>query len=125
MLEVAMITTLRIGVLAPISPEDKLTPTEQNDGIGGPIKSSLIKSWREAFRTMPERHLIDHVQFNMSCQQKLEPRQLIRLLQEVSTLLYVKAMKNTGKELSFEVMGCEDVKKKAWLEASFPGKKEG
>jgi hypothetical protein len=36
--------------------------------------------------------------------------------------MYMKAKRNMGRELAFEVTGCDE-KKKEWLEKSFPGAK--
>jgi hypothetical protein len=36
--------------------------------------------------------------------------------------MHIKAIRNLGRELAFEVTGC-DQKKKEWLETSLPGAK--
>lgn len=117
----ASIQMLRIEIFGPVS-SGQLTPTELNGGVDGPTISSLIQAWREAFRSLPDLHQIRHVQFDMSCRDKHEPRQIIRFLQEISTVIYIKAKRNLGRELVFEVIGCEQ-EKKTWLEASLPGKR--
>lgn len=122
-LRFASIAILEVGILAPITLDDELTPEELNGGIDGPVLSSLIKSWREAFRSLPEKHAIQRVRFNMRCQQYHEPRHIVRLLQEVSTGMYMKAKRAMGRQLVFEATGCEDDAKKRWLEASLPGPK--
>lgn len=120
-LETASIEILRIGILAPISPGE-LTPKELNGGVDGPTMSSLIQEWREAFRSIPDLHSIERVEFDMRCREPHEPRHIVRFLQEVSTVMYMKVRKNMGRELIFEVTGCER-RKKTWLEASLPGEK--
>ncbi|PPJ55282.1 hypothetical protein CBER1_04270 [Cercospora berteroae] len=122
-LRFASIAILKVGILAPITVEDELTPEELNGGIDGPVLSSLIKSWREAFRSLPEKHAIQRVRFNMRCQQNHEPRHIVRLLQEVSTGMYMKAKRATSRQLVFEATGCEDEAKERWREASLPGPK--
>ncbi|CAK1360475.1 hypothetical protein CB0940_06523 [Cercospora beticola] len=123
-LRLASIAILEVGILAPITLEDELTPEELNGGTDGPVLSSLIKSWREAFRSLPEKHAIQRVRFNMRCQQNHEPRHIVRLLQEVSTGMYMKAKRAMGRQLVFEATGCEDDAKKRWLEASLPAVKK-
>lgn len=120
-LPITSIQILRIGILAPISPGD-LTPTELNGGVDGPAMSSLIQEWRQAFRSIPDVHSIERVQFDMRCREKHEPRHIVRLLQEISTVMYMKARRNLGRELGFEVLGCDE-RKTQWLEASLPGGK--
>lgn len=112
---------LRIEIFGPVS-SGQLTLTELNGGVDGPTMSPLIQAWREAFRSLPDLHRIRHVQFDMSCRDKHEPRHIIRFLQEISTVIYIKAKRNLGRELVFEVIGCEQ-EKKTWLEASLPGKR--
>lgn len=117
----ASIVAIRVAILAPLSPEVELTPEELNGGIEGPVVSTLVKSWREAFRTIPDTHALQRVEFDMRCPQRVEPRHVVRLLQEVSTVLYIKA-KRQGRAMEFKAVGCEDYKgKKEWLESSLPG----
>jgi hypothetical protein len=120
-----LITTLRIGILAPISPNEELTPSEENGDIHGPVMSSLVQNWRDAFNRFPERHPIERVHFDMQCALPLERRHIAHLLQQVGTAMYVKAKRTTGRELVFKVVGCQDAKKNRWLEECLPGKKEG
>ncbi|TIA84834.1 hypothetical protein D6C76_01448 [Aureobasidium pullulans] len=119
--DLVSVQILRIEIFGPVS-SGQLTPTELNGGVDGPTISPLIQAWREAFRSLPDLHQIRHVQFDMSCRDKHEPRQIIRFLQEISTVIYIKAKRNLGRELVFEVIGCEQ-EKKTWLEASLPGKR--
>ncbi|GIZ46015.1 hypothetical protein CKM354_000915800 [Cercospora kikuchii] len=123
-LRFASMAILEVGILAPITLEDELTLEELNGGIDGPVLSSLTKSWREAFRSLPEKHAIQCVRFNMRCQQTHEPRYIVRLLQEVSTGMYMKAKRAMGRKLVFEATGCKNDAKKRWLEASLPGAKD-
>ncbi|KAI4948286.1 hypothetical protein J4E91_006281 [Alternaria rosae] len=111
------IKELRIGIFAPISSDDELTLEEKNGHIAGPVTSSLIEAWRTAFRCIPERHCVERVQFDMRCEQPLMIRHVVRLLQEV-------AKRTMGRELVFGVVGCQDVEKDRWLEASLPGEKD-
>jgi hypothetical protein len=120
-IETAAIQMLRIELLDSISPGD-LTATKLNGGVDGPTMFSLLQAWREAYRGLPELHSIERVQFDLSCQERLELRQIVRFLQEISTVMYMKAKRNMGRELAFEVTGCDE-KKKEWLEKSFPGAK--
>lgn len=117
----ASIQMLRIEIFGPVS-SGQLTPTELNGGVDGPTISSLIQAWREAFRSLPDLHQIRHVQFDMSCRVKHEPRHITRFLQEISTVIYIKAKRNLGRGLVFEVIGCEQ-EKKTRFEASLPGKR--
>lgn len=119
-LPVTSIRPLHIKILAPISPDDKLTPEEKNGGIDGPVMSSLVQAWRDAFRCIPAQHHIECVTFDMKCKQPCELRHIVRLLQEVSTGMYMKTKGNTGRELVFDVMGCE--RQRRWLLANLPGK---
>lgn len=125
-LDPTSIKELRLGILATVTSEVELTPTELNGGIDGPFMSALIKSWREAFRSIPPTHSIEKVQFDMHCPgDRHEPRHIIRLLQEVSTVMSMKAKRNLGREVAFEAVGCVDEEKRKWLQASLPkgGKK--
>lgn len=119
--DLVSVQMLRIIIFGPVS-SGQLTPTELNGGVDGPTMSPLIQAWREAFRSLPDLHRIKHVQFDMSCRDKHEPRHIIRFLQEISTVMYIKAKRNLGREVVFEVIGCEQ-EKKTWLEASLPGKR--
>jgi hypothetical protein len=119
-----LITTLRIGILAPISPNEELTPAEENGDIHGPVMSSLVQNWRDAFSRFPERHPIERVQFDMQCALPPQKRHIAHLLQQVGTVMYVKVKRTTGRELVFNVVGCQDAKKERWLEGCLPGKKE-
>lgn len=119
-LPLASIAALRVGILAPLSSQVELTPEELNGSIEGPVMSNLVQSWREAFRTIPDTHVLQRVEFDMRCPQRVEPRHIVRLLQEVSTVLYIKA-KRQSREMQFRTVGCEEYKgKKEWLEGSFP-----
>jgi hypothetical protein len=120
-LDVSSIMILRIGILAPVLP-GMLTPQEQNGGVDGPTMSSLVQKWREAFRSIPDLHYIERVQFDMRCREPHEPRHIVRFLQEISTVLYMKARRNLGREMVFEIVGCGEAKRR-WLEASLPGEK--
>ncbi|THY08445.1 hypothetical protein D6D03_01128 [Aureobasidium pullulans] len=119
--DLVSVQMLRIEIFGPVS-SGQLTPTELNGGVDGPTISPLIQAWREAFRSLPDLHQIRHVQFDMSCRDKHEPRHIIRFLQEISTAMYIKAKRNLGREMVFEVIGCEQ-EKKTWLEASLPGQR--
>lgn len=121
-LPLASIAALRVGILAPLSPEVEMTPEELNGGIEDAVMSNLVQSWREAFRTIPDTHALQRVEFDMRCPQRVEPRHIVRLLQEVSTVLYIKA-KRQNREMDFEAVGCEEYRgKKKWLEGSLPGR---
>lgn len=120
-MEDAAIQMLRIKLLDSISPGD-LAPTELNGGVDGPTMSVLLQAWREAFRSLPELHSIQRVQFDLSCREPLELRHIVRFLQEISTVMYMKSRRNMWREMSFGVTGC-DTGKKEWLEASLPGAK--
>lgn len=121
-LDPATIKALRLGILSPITPEVELTPKELNGAVDGPFMSALVKSWREAFRSVPNKHSIERLQFDMHCQgDRHEPRHIVRLLQEVSTVMSMKAKRNMDREVIFETMGCVDEEKRKWLQASLPG----
>jgi hypothetical protein len=120
-IENAAIQMLRIKLLDCISPGE-LTPAELNGGVDGPTMSSLIQAWREAFRSIPDLHSIKRVQFDLSCRERLELRHIVRFLQEISTVMHIKAMRHMGRDLVFEVTGCDE-RRREWLETSLPGAK--
>ena len=115
----ATIQMLRVKLFACITPGE-LTPTELNGGVDGPTMAPLIQLWREAFRSIPDLHSIKRVQFDLSCRERLELRHIVRFLQEISTVMHLKAKRDMGRELEFEVVGCDE-SVKTWLETSLPG----
>ena len=123
-LPIPCIKALKIAILAPIRAETALTPTELNGGTNGPVTSSLTQAWRDAFRRIPAQHCIERVEFDMSCERRLKVRHIGKLLQEVSTVLYLKTKMRMGREVWFEAMGCESRAKKMWLEGCFPENRE-
>ena len=120
-LPVTAIRALQIGISPLVSSDYVL----YNGDIFGPSMTPFIQSWRDAFRSLPERHSIDRVVFNVRCEDPGTVRKSGHLLQEVSTGMYVKAKRTMGRELVFRVVGWKDVKHKRWLEGALPGKKEG
>jgi len=119
-LPVTAIRALQIGISPLVSSDYVL----YNGDIFGPSMTPFIQSWRDAFRSLPERHSIDRVVFNVRCEDPGTVRKSGHLLQEVSTGMYVKAKRTMGRELVFRVVGWKDVKHKRWLEGALPGKKE-
>ncbi|KAI5267424.1 hypothetical protein E4T47_08048 [Aureobasidium subglaciale] len=87
------VQTLRVEILGSVMPGD-LDATESNGGVDGPTMHPIIQSWREAFRSLPDHHPIEHMQFDLSCKAPYEPRHIVRFLQEVSTVIYMKAKRN-------------------------------
>jgi hypothetical protein len=117
---------LHVGILASITAEISLDAKEMNGGVDGEIMAPLLKAWQDGFRTIPPDHQIEQVCFDMRCEQQPELRHIRRLLQQASTVLWLKAQKNRESrrmELMCTVVGCNEEKKR-WLEAALPGKKE-
>jgi len=124
-LDPSTITILRLGILAPITPEVELTLSELAGMIDGPFMAPLVQSWREAFRSIPDKHNIELVQFDMHCDgDRHRPSQIVRLLQQVSSVLWLKAKKILGREIELEVVGCANVAQTQWLQASLPDDKQ-
>lgn len=106
-----LIRDLRVGVLAPLTIETPLGPFEMNGGIdssNAPTVAPLVKAWQNAFRNIPARHHLERLVFDMHCARKLEIMCIRTLLQQVSTVLWMKAQnyhegRRTGS--SFVVVG--------------------
>jgi len=117
---VTAIRALQIGVSPLVSSDYVL----YNGDIFEPSMNPFIQSWRDAYRSLPERHFIERVVFNVCCEDPGVGRKAAHLLQEVSTGMYVKAKRTMGREMVFRVVGYKDVRQKRWLEGALPGKKE-
>ncbi|OCL05892.1 hypothetical protein AOQ84DRAFT_272989, partial [Glonium stellatum] len=105
---------IRLCILAPLS-DVSLTELELNGGVDGPNVSSLVESWRSVFRQMPAENSIRSVQFDMSCaEQPIELREIVRLLQHISTLMNLKSQ----QAIRCSVTGCKKEEKRVWLEKS-------
>lgn len=102
-------------ILALVS-NSHLTPEEQNGGIDGPNLAPLVEAWRAAFRAVPKGHQIQEIHFDMSCGQAIELRQIVRLLQHVSTLVNMK----TERRVRCGVGGSGE-ERRVWLEGSLVG----
>ncbi|RAR13713.1 hypothetical protein DDE83_002898 [Stemphylium lycopersici] len=114
---------LRISLLAPLSPFLTFTESEKV-GEGGPNTAPLIQSWREACRSMPRRHTIEKVQWDVHHPEVIELGNLVqRFMQEASTGLYIKAKAEMGREMMFGVVGWESVRQKRNLTKGLPGRK--
>lgn len=114
----ALPTRLRVCILRPLDAK-KLTETELNGGIDGPDSGTvepLVEEWRNAFRLVPHGHRISHLEFDMSSSHDMEQRHIVRLIQQVSTVLNMKA---APREVHFSVTGCSDTGRKH-LEAGLP-----
>lgn len=121
----SQIRRLHVCIMAPIPAEPPLDAEEMNGGIRGDTISALVKGWQEAFRMIPAVHQIEEMVFDMRCEQRPELRHIMKLLQQVSTVLWLKAQKNRESRrigLRCRVVGCGDEKRK-WLEAALPGEK--
>lgn len=114
----ALPACLRVSILRPLDAK-KLTETEKNGGIDGPDSRSLgplVEEWRDAFRLIPHGHRISHLEFDMSSSHDMEQRHIVRLIQQVSTVLNMKA---APREVHFSVTGCSETGRKH-LETGLP-----
>ncbi|KAI4636865.1 hypothetical protein J4E93_010881 [Alternaria ventricosa] len=89
------------------------------------LMESIVESWREAFRCIPERHSIERVEFDVRYEEVHMVTFVARMLQAVATAMYMKARRTMGRDLVFTVTGCENAKRRRLLECGLPGKKEG
>jgi len=89
------------------------------------LMESIVESWREAFRCIPEQHSIEHVEFDVRYEEVHMVQYVAKLLQAVATAMYMKARRTMGRDLVFTVTGCENAKRRRLLECGLPGKKEG
>jgi hypothetical protein len=79
--------------------------------------SSLLHVWREAFCALPELHSIQRVQFDLSCWEPLELRHIVRFLQEISTVMYMKARRNRGVNWHLRSLGAIQGRRNGWKQA--------
>ncbi|KAI4701149.1 hypothetical protein J4E89_010725 [Alternaria sp. Ai002NY15] len=89
------------------------------------LMESIVESWREAFRCIPERHSIERVEFDVRYEEVHNVQKVAQLLQAVATAMYMKARRTMGRDLVFTVTGCENAKRRRLLECGLPGNKEG
>ncbi|PLB48709.1 hypothetical protein P170DRAFT_475056 [Aspergillus steynii IBT 23096] len=108
---------LRLVILNSIA-DAALTHTEEEGGVDGPHISPLIDKWWVACRAIPRGHAIEHVIFDLSFPRQIAKREIVRLLQGMSTTM---SMKSSGK---FECYTEGDLERKAWLEKSLVGLKK-
>lgn len=119
---VSAVRRLRVGLLRPLTSSVTLTPEEERGGVGGPFMQGLITEWREAFRMLNKRSPpllgLEYVEIDVSNERGIEAHHIIRLIQEVCTVMYLQA-KIAERNLTFRVSGCGPEKKR-WLEAALP-----
>lgn len=132
-IRLSQIHNIRIGILASITPETVLTELESNGGIEdysgcyAPTMSALVKAWRDAFREIIDAHPFEMVTFDMHCQQDIELSEIVRPLQQISTVIYLKRKRyNASHEgegqktkLQFRAIGCS-ARKRIRLQRSLP-----
>jgi len=119
------IKALRIWISPYIYSDNVLELVKFNHDIPYLLMESIVESWREAFRCIPEQHSIEHVEFDVRYEEVHMVQYVARILQAVATAMYMKARRTMGRDLVFTVVGCEDVKRRRLLEYGLPGKKEG
>lgn len=118
----ASIRHIRVYILSPLSTLS-LTELELNGGIDGPNISSLVASWREIFRKIPANNAIQTIEFDMSCPgQSIELREIVRLLQHISTVVNLRSQQT--KTIRCSVRECGSEEKRVWLEKSLVGREE-
>ncbi|KAI9035651.1 uncharacterized protein KD926_003162 [Aspergillus affinis] len=109
---------LRLVLLNPVA-SASLTSVEENGGTEGPNIAPLFDKWWTASRAIPRGHGIKDLIFDVSCPQEIQRREIVRVLQGLSTTL---AIKSDGH---FEccVEGCDE-ERKEWLEKSLVNRKK-
>ncbi|KAK1144159.1 hypothetical protein N8T08_005822 [Aspergillus melleus] len=108
---------LRLILLNPVA-NISLTDTEQNGGSKGPNISPLFGKWWVASRAIPRGHQIEHLIFDVSSPQNIQRREIVRVLQGLSTTLALKS----DDHFQCSVEGC-DQERKEWLEKSLVDRK--
>ncbi|KAI9041918.1 uncharacterized protein KD926_006255 [Aspergillus affinis] len=108
---------LRLVILHAISTA-KLTDTEVEGGVDGPNISPLVEKWWVACRAIPRGHAIEHVIFDMSFPNTMAKREIVRLLQGLSTTFSLKSNGN------FECCVEGEAERKDYLESSLVGFKK-
>ena len=120
------IQSICIHVLEPIS-DCQLTGIELLGAIKGdrydeaPNLERLVQEWRVAFRAIPKDHQVQELIFDMSCKQKIHLGHIAKLLQSISTSMYMKAQLKDYFACKVQGCGPED---KEWLEKSVIGVKK-
>lgn len=113
----ASIKVIRLMLLHPLE-SIRLTDEEQH-GSYGPNITPLFAAWRTAFKLIPPT--IELIKVDISHSFTLETRMLGRLVQHLSTSVYLRS----GKKARFEVIGARTVEGKAFIEGSMVGLREG
>ncbi|KAI4646660.1 hypothetical protein J4E93_004882 [Alternaria ventricosa] len=112
-LPVKYITGLRINMLPDDFPEYEPTPEDWD---------ALAEAWHEAFSCLPGRHHIENVMLDLRGIDPFTVPDIVPVLVEVTTGLYTRTKKESGRDLVFDVMGAERQRK--WIETQLPGKSE-
>ncbi|KAI4673534.1 uncharacterized protein J4E88_008589 [Alternaria novae-zelandiae] len=84
------IKALRIWISPYIYSNDVLELVKhdhENDEIPYLLMESIVESWREAFRCIPERHCIEHVEFDVRYEEVHNIQKVAQLLQAVATAI--------------------------------------
>lgn len=96
----------------------RLTDTEAEGGVEGPNITPLVDKWWVACRAIPRGHAIEHVIFDLSFPSQMVKREIVRLLQGLSTTL---SLKSNG---TFECCVGGETERKEWLEKNLVGCKK-